>query len=136
MQRLDKAMQTLQVKIEGGKIKDVLKGMLEDIQKAICVIMPVMKDANIFNILRAIKDLTCLTLCHGSDETEGLLKELISSEEISSGSSISINIHEEEALTDEQKNLIGKLLEDLETACNHAARACGLLRMLLRSLSS
>ena len=135
MQRLNEAMQTLQVKIEGSEIKDVLKGMLEDIQKAICIIMPVMKDANILNILRVIKDLTCLALRHGSDEVEGLLKEIISSEEISSGSSISSNIHKEEALTDEQKNLISKLFEDLEMAYNHAARACGLLRMLSRSLS-
>ena len=85
-----------------------------------------MKDANILNIQKAIKDPTCLQLCHGSDEAEGPLEELISSEEISSGSSITSNIHKEEALTDEQKNLISELFKDLETAYDHAARAYAL----------
>ena len=79
-----------------------------------------------------MKDSTCLVLHYGSDEAEGLLRELISSEEIPSSSSIATNIHEEEALTDEQKNLIGKLFEDLETAYNHEARAFGLFGILSR----
>ena len=62
VQDLDEVMQTIQAKVNAGEIKDVLKDALEEVYMAICIVMPAMKDARTHNILKAIRDPTCLAL--------------------------------------------------------------------------
>ena len=136
VQCLDQAMQTIQAKVDAGEIKDVLKDALEEVYMAICIMMPTMKDTSTWDVLKAIRDPTCLALHKGSEEAEELLKELISGEELPSGESVASRICEEGDLTKEQQELIAELFDDLEMAYDHAARACSSLTRLSRSLSA
>ena len=77
-----------------------------------------------------------LALHPQTQETEDLLEELMPTEEISSGSSVTGMIEDIEPLTADQKNMITELFDDLEVAHNHMARACTMLSSLSRSLSS
>ena len=94
-----------------------------------------MKEAHILDILQSIKDPTCLTICPQSEEVEGLLEELIPSDDIPSGSSVIRLMADEIALSDEYRELIGELFEMLETAYNHIGRACILIGALSRMLN-
>ena len=67
---------------------------------------------------------------------EELLKELISGEELPSSEGVTSKVCEEGDLTKEQQELIAKLYNNLETAYNHAARACSSFTRLSRSLST
>ena len=116
VQRLNEAILTMEAKINGGKVKDILKDTIQEIKEAICILMPSMKEANISDILWSIKDPTCLVICPQSEEVEGLLEELIPSNEIPSGSSMTISMADEASLLDEDRESIRELFEMLETA--------------------
>ena len=62
VQRLNKAILMMEAKIEDGEIKDVLKDTIQEIKEAICIVMPSMKEANILDILRSIRDPICLAI--------------------------------------------------------------------------
>ena len=94
------------------------------------MVMPSMMEANILDILCSIRDPTCLEIHSHSEEVEGLLEELIPSEEIPSGSSIISSMTDEKTLSDEEKEMICKLFEMLETAYDQLQRACGLIAAL------
>ena len=70
------------------------------------------------------------------EEIEGLLEEMMATEEIPSGSSVIAMIEDIEPLTANQRNMIGELFDDLEVAYDNMARACSMLSSLSRSLSS
>ena len=80
VQRLNEAILNMEARIQGGEIKDVLKDAIQEIKDAICMVMPSMKDAAVLDILRSIKDPTCLAIHPQSEEIEGLLEEIIPSE--------------------------------------------------------
>ena len=95
-----------------------------------------MKDASTHDVLKAIRDPTCLALHKGSEEVEELLKELISGEELQSSESVASRIHEEGVLMKEQEELIAELFDELEMAYGHTVGACSSLMRLSRSLST
>ena len=81
--------------------------------------MPSMKEADTLDILQSIKDPTCLAIHPQSEEVEGLLEEIIPSDDIPSGSSVIRSMADETILSDEDRELIKELFEMLETAYDH-----------------
>ena len=136
VQRLNEALQMMEAKIKGGKIKDVLKDTIQEFKETICMVMPSMMKANVLDILCSIRDPTCLAICPHSEEVEGLLEELISSEEIPSSSSIIRSMTDERTLSDKEKKMICKLFKMLETAYDQLGRACGFIGALSQKLNS
>ena len=136
VQHLTKAMLNMEARIQGGEIKDVLKEAIEEIKNAILVVMPQMKDAKVLDVLRVIKDLTCLAIYPQSEEIEALLEEVIPSEEIPSGESVSRSLPDKDILSDSDRELITEVFETLETVYDNIGRACGLIGVLSRSLNS
>ena len=136
VQCLTEAMLKMEARIQGGEIKDVLKEAIKEIKNAISVVMPQMKDAEVLDDLRATKDPTCLAIHLQTEEIEALLEEVILSEEILSGKSVSRSLPDEDILSDSNRELIMELLETLETAYDNIGRACGLIRVLSQSLNS
>ena len=67
---------------------------------------------------------------------EGLLEEIIPSEEIPSGDSIIRSLPDETILSDSDRELITELFEILEMAYDNIGRVCGLIGVLSRSLNS
>ena len=135
VQRLNEALQMMEAKIKGGEIKDVLKDTVQEFKETICMVMPSMVEANILDILHSIRDPTCLAICPHSEEVEGLLEELIPSEEIPSSSSVIRSMTDERTLSDKEKEMICKLFEMLETAYDQLGRACGLIGALSQKLN-
>ena len=78
-------MQTLELKVKMGEIKNVLKDALEQVHNVISKTVPYMKEANTAAVLKSIKDLTCLILHERSENVELLLEDIISEEDIPSG---------------------------------------------------
>ena len=72
-------MLNMEARIQGREIKDVQKDAIQEINDAISIVMPHMKDAAVLDVLRSIKDPTCLAIHPQSEEIEGLLEEIISS---------------------------------------------------------
>ena len=108
IQWLDEAMQTIQAKIGAGEIKDVLKDTLEEVYIVICIVIPTMKEASTHDVLKVIREPTCLGLHKGSKEVEQLLKQLILDEEFPSSESVISRVHREGDLTKEQQELIAE----------------------------
>ena len=133
---MNEAIQTMEAKIKDGKIKDVLKDTVQEFKETICMVMPSMVEASILDILCSIRDTTCLTIHPQSEEVEGLLEELIPSEEIPSHSSMMGSMMDERTLSDEEREMICKLFETFETAYDHIGRACGLIGALSKKLNS
>ena len=52
VQRLDKALQSVMMKLSGSEIKDVLKGTLKEFQEAMTILIPSMSDTNPITVLR------------------------------------------------------------------------------------
>ena len=136
VQCLNEAMLNIEARIQGGEIKDILKDTIQEIKDTISIVMPHMKDAVVLDVLRSIKDPTCLAICPQSEEIEGLLEEIIPSKEIPSGDSIIRSLPDEIILLDSDGELITELFETLETVYDNIGRACGLIGVLLRSLNS
>ena len=134
VQCLTEAMLKMEGRIQDGEIKDVLRDAIEEIKSAISIIMPQMKDAEVLDVLRATKDPTCLAIHPQTEEIRGLLEEVIPSEEIPSGESVSASLSEEDNLSDNDRELIRELFETLETAYDNIGRACGLIGVLSQSL--
>ena len=101
IQWLDEAMQTVQAKIYAGEIKNFLKDAIEEVYTAICIVIPTMKEAGTHNVLKSIKDPTCLALHNASEQAEQLLEQLISDEELPSSESVIGRVHREGDLTEE-----------------------------------
>ena len=62
IQKLDKALQSMMMRLSSSKIKDVLKDTLKEFQEAMKNLIPSMSDANPITVLKTIKDPTCLAL--------------------------------------------------------------------------
>ena len=88
VQLLDEAMQALEAQVNTGEIKNILRDTLEEVYQAISNTVPAMKEASTADVLKSIKDLTCLVLHEGSEHVEQLLEDIISEEDISSGRSM------------------------------------------------
>ena len=68
VQHLNKAILNMEARIQGGEIKDILKDAIQEIKDTILVVMPHMKDAVVLDVLRSIKDPTCLAIHPQSKE--------------------------------------------------------------------
>ena len=55
MQRLDEALQSMMMKLNSGKIKDILKDTLKEFQEARTILIPSVSDSNLITVLRTIK---------------------------------------------------------------------------------
>ena len=136
IQRVDEAMQAVKAKISSGEIKYILKDALEEVHTAISIVIPAMREANTADVLKSIKDPTCLVLHKGSDQAEQLLEEIIPDEEIPSGQSVAGKALKAGNITNEQRELIMELFKVMEVAYDHKARACSCLVRLSKTLNA
>ena len=103
---------------------------------ATSMVIPAMKEASATDVLKSIKDLTCLVLHKGSEQVEQLLEEIIPDKEIPSGQSVVRGALKAGNLINEQQVLITELFEVMEVAYNHEARACSCLMRLSKTLNT
>ena len=111
-------------------INDVRKETLEKFKNVITMVMPSMSEADTGAVLWSIRDPKI------PEEMEGLPEELMPMEEILSRGSITGMIDNIKPLTNDQRQIIAELLDDLEVTHAHMAKSCSMLAALSRSLSS
>ena len=126
----------IKAQINSGEIKNVLKDALEEVHMATSIVIPAMKEASATNVLKSIKDPTCLMLHKGSEQAEQLLEEIMPDEEIPSRQSVVGGALKAGNLTNEQWELITELFEVMEVAYDHEARACSCLVRLSKTLNA
>ena len=95
-----------------------------------------MKEASATDVLKSIKDPTCLMLHKGSEQVEQLLEEIIPDKEIPSRQSVVGGAVKAGNLTSEKRDLITELFEVMEVAYDHEARACSCLVRLSKTLNA
>ena len=136
VQLLDEAMQALEAKVNTGEIKNILRDTLDEVYQAIINIIPSMREASTADVLKSIKDPTCLVLHKGLERAEQLLKDITSEEDAPSRRSVIEGAQEVGNLTDEHRELIIELFELMEVAYDHEAKVCSCLKRLSRTLNA
>lgn len=71
------------------------------------------------NILKSVKDPTCLAIHPYMEESEEKLEEMMPTEEIPSGKSVAAQMHDMEPLNDEQRMQMAELFDNVEVMHNH-----------------
>ena len=113
--------------------KNIEKGMESAMEVVITALKEAMEkvvpgvEADTGAILKSIQDPTCLAIQRQMEEVEAKLEELMPDEDIPEGKSIIENISKIEELTEQQRQDISEVFENLEVAHKHLAKSCGLM---------
>ena len=132
---LDQTLENMDAKIKLGKIEDVIKEAVECFREIIMKVVPQVAEANVRTILHSMRDPKCMAIRPQTEEMEQLLEDLMPPKDIPSGSEVASFIEEIVPLTDNQRNLLIELFDDLEVAHKHLGRSCSALSRLLRMLN-
>ena len=82
---ISNALQDFARWIRDGKIQDVLKQLIEEVQAVIKCVLTAITEADVITILRLIPDCTYTALRDQSEENEQYLEDLIPEEDIPEG---------------------------------------------------
>ena len=94
-----------------------------------------METANVEAVLRAIKDTACTALMPSDSDHEEMLEAMMPETEMATLEDFLSGTDELDDITEDQKELMGELFEELETAHESMARACSTLGRLARGLN-
>ena len=132
---LEKSMDIIEEGVRTGNTEGLLEEAMKKIKTALVEITPHMETAKIDAVLKAIKDTTCTVLMPPDSDKEETLEAMMSETEIPVLEDFLSNTEELGDITDDQKELLGELFEELETAHESLARACSMLGILSRVLT-
>ena len=121
---LDKALMVMETQVTETEERNVLGEVVTKFKEAISRVLPAMTEADVDNVVSAIKDPTGLALRPKTDAREELLEVLMPLEEVPAEEEAMASIQGETPLNRDQRNLLRELFEDLEVAHKHTARAC------------
>ena len=121
-------------KIATGTMTDVLKQTLKNIKTRLVSTFPSLDNADVNMVFNAIRDKELKVLLPRTEDTEGLLEELLPGDEVTPGSSILREIQDADTLSANDQELIAELFDVLETAHDQLATASGLIGRLARTL--
>ena len=107
----------------------------EKIKAALVEIAPHMEEAKEGSVLKAIKDTSCTALMPPDSDKEERLKAMMPESDAPDLEDILPKSEELGNLTSKQKELMGELFKELETAHKSLARACSTLGRLSRGLN-
>ena len=132
---LDAALVKMEESIREGVAEDIMKKTIERFKRAIVEIAPYMEEADVTTVLNSIKDTSCMVLMPQTDDREERLEAIMPKLDLSNVSNIVTQAEQLGDLTQEQKELLGELFNELEVAHESLARASGTLGRLSCSLS-
>ena len=95
-----------------------------------------MTKADVYMVLKAIKDMICLAMRPAMDKIEEAPGELMSLEDIPSRTDMVAEAEEETLLMENQRQLLVELFDNLEVVHEHTARSCSVLAALSKTLST
>ena len=133
--KLEKVMDIVKEGIRTGITEGIMENATKKIKAALVEIAPHMADAKIEAVLKAIKDMACTALMPPDSDKEEILEAMMPETETPDLEDLLSNMEELGDVTTDQKELLGELFEELETAHESLARACSTLGRLSRGLS-
>ena len=98
------------------------------------MVMPSREEADPMIVLGVVRNPTCMAICPCTEENQQKLEDLMPLVEIPKGKNIVSDIYSMEPLTNDQRNQIGELFEDIDIAYEHLAHLCNSLGILSRTL--
>ena len=133
--KLEKAMDMVEEGIRTGITEGIIENAAKEIKNALVEIAPHMEDAKIEAVLKAIKDMACTALMPPDSDKEEILEAMMPETEAPDLEDLLSNTEEMGNISTDQKELLGELFEELETAHESLARACSTLGRLSRGLN-
>ena len=133
---LDEAIDVIEEGIRTGTTENIMKNAIRKIKAALVEIATHMEEAKEGSVLKAIKDTSCTALMPPDSDKEERLEAMMPESDTPDLEDILSNAEELGDLTSNQKELLGELFEELETAHKSLARACSTLGRLSRGLNS
>ena len=112
-----------------------MKITIEHFKSAIMEIAPYMEEANVASILKSIKDISCMALMLPTSNCEEKLEAMMPELDIPDPKNTLAQAGQLGDLTQEQKELMRELFNELEVAHELLARASSTLSRLSRSLN-
>ena len=132
---LEKAMDIIEEGVKTGNTTGLLEAAIKKIRATLVRIAPHMETANIDAVLKAIKDTACTALMPPDSDQEETLEAMMPETEMATLEDFLSGTDELGDITADQKELMGELFEELETAHESMARACSTLGRLARGLN-
>ena len=132
---LEKAMNVIEDGIKTGITEGIMKNATKKIKTTLVEITPHMEEAKVESVLQAIKDMACTALMPPHIDKEDILEAMMPESEAPDLEDLLSDTEQLGDLTKNQKELLGELFEELETAHESMARACSTLGRLSRGLN-
>ena len=132
---LEKSMDIIEEGVRAGNTEGLLEEATKKIKTALVEIAPHMETAKIDAVLKAIKDMACTVLMPPDSDKEETLEAMMPETETPALEDFLSSTEDLGDITADQKELLGELFEELETAHESLARACSTLGRLSRVLS-
>ena len=133
---LENVLDELEESITTGTMENKMKRTIERFKSAIVEIAPYMEEAKVVSILKSIKDTSCTALMPPASDHEERLEAMMSELETPDPKDILAQAEQFGKLTQDQKELMGELFNELEMAHESLTRASSTLGRLSRSLNS
>ena len=133
---LEDALDKLEESIRDGVMEGIMKITIEHFKSAIMEIAPYMEEANVASILKSIKDISCMALMLPTSDREEKLEAMMPELDIPDPKNTLAQAEQLGNLTQEEKELMGELFDELEVAHESLARASSTRGRLSRSLNS
>ena len=124
---LEKAMDIIEEGVKTGNTTGLLEAAINKIRATLVKITPHMETANVEAVLRAIKDTACTALMPSDSDHEETLEAMMPETEMATLEDFLSGTDELGDITEDQKELMGELFEELETSHESMARACSTL---------
>ena len=131
---LEALMKKMKENIEAGNMTDILKQTLENIKTRLVSTFPSLDNADVDIVFNAIRDKELKVLLPRTEDTEGLLEELLPGDEVASASRVLREIQDADTLSTNDQELIAELFDTLEMAHDQLAMASGLIGRLVWTL--
>ena len=133
---LENALDELEESIKTSTTENKMKRTIKRFKSTIVEIAPYMEEAKVVCILKSIKDISCTVLMPLASNHEERLEAMMPELETPDPKDILAQAEQLGELTQEQKELMGELFDELETVHESLVRASSTLGRLSRSLNS
>ena len=123
---LEALMTNMKEKLATGTMTDVLKQTLKNIKTRLASTFPSLDNADVDMVFNAIRDKELKVLLPRTEDTEGMLEEMLPGDKVAPASSVLQKIQDADTLSPNDQELIAELFDVLETAHDHWPRQADL----------
>ena len=127
---LEDVLDKLEESIRDGTMEGKMKITIERFKSAIMEIAPYMEEAKVASILKSIKDISCMPLMLLTSDHKERLEAMMPELEIPDLKDTLAQVKQLGELTQEQKEVMGELFDELEIAHESLAKASSTLGRL------